>query len=233
MSTRPARMRSFLLLALCAALTALIAQEYEQGGGLWAAPGVSDEASEKSSGAKPRALPSAAFGLPPAQQFNEIVERTLFEASRRPAPEEADEMPAAAAAELRDLTLTGVVITPEAKVALFRDKTPNQVIRLEPGNAFGKWLLDEVRENGVTLRRGLASREFRLYEVEDGTRPSPRSNMQAARTANAGETPAAQAKQSTAMQTRAGDAPLKPPRFRPRSRRAGDANPAPELPEGG
>jgi len=83
MSTRPARMRSFLLLALCAALTALIAQEYEQGGGLWAAPGVSDEASEKSSGAKPRALPSAAFGLPPAQQFNNIVERTLFEAWMR------------------------------------------------------------------------------------------------------------------------------------------------------
>jgi hypothetical protein len=112
------------------------------------------------------AVQAAAFAFPPLAQYNEIVERTLFDATRRAAAEEADEAPAAAAADLREYVLTGVVVTPEAKIAFLRDKQA-AVLRVEPGGTLGKWLVAEIRENGVTLRRGTATRELQLYDADD------------------------------------------------------------------
>jgi len=210
MSPRSARLRGWSLLALCAVLSALIALELEQAAGLADAPGAPNEASAAQPSAQARALPGESIALAPVQQFDEIVERTLFDASRRAAPEESDEP--AAPAELRDLILTGVVITPEAKLALFRDKTPSQVIRLGPGDAFGKWLLEEVRDDGVTLRRGQARRELRLYEVEDPARLKNASQAQTPMAPRQSAAWAAPAADPSAAQAQPGDSPAKAPR---------------------
>lgn len=224
------------LIALSALLSAVISLELRQSA---AEPvSASPQAPEPASSAKPPASQGATLAFAPLQQYSEIVERTLFDASRRPAPEELDEMPAAAA-ELREFTLTGVVITPEAKIALLRDRTPNQVIRVEQGGALGKWLLEEVRDDGVTLRRGMARRELRLHEVEDPARLRSASEGPAAMAATSNEPTAAQSEQAGAPQAkRTAAAPAqaenpgpKVPRTRRRARRFSGATPAPGAAE--
>jgi general secretion pathway protein N len=153
--------RSFAVAALCAALSGVLWLELDRAGMPLAEP------AQPKSSAETTAAQSAPFGLPPLAQYSELVERTLFDSSRRAAPEEPDEVASASAAELRELVLTGVVVTPELKIAFLRDKAPNQVIRVEPGGAVGKWLLTEVRENGVTLRRGATTRELLLYDADE------------------------------------------------------------------
>lgn len=234
------------LAGLCAVLIALIWYEVEQGGlpHPSSAPG---EAANAKPDAQPIALQSATFALPPLQQYSEIVERTLFDASRRSPPEEPDEMPAAAAAELRDLTLTGVVITPETKVALFRDKTPTQVVRLEPGGAFGKWLLVDVRHDGVTMRRGTTTRDLLLYEGDDPLRSKTAAQAPAAQSPAAAQSPPAVqsprvVQSPTAAQSRAaglsqgGAQPPTPTtrverRAARRALRGGDGAPRPAAPD--
>jgi hypothetical protein len=161
-------MRTLGLLTLCALLSAAIWVELAPQRLLQRADKAPAPVGHPSSNAGGTA--NAIFTFPPLQQYTEVVERTLFDASRRALPEESEEAPAAAAAELRDLVLTGVVVTPQAKIAFFRDKTPNQIIRLEPGEAFGKWVVADVRAHGVTLRRGAASREFVFIEGDDAVR---------------------------------------------------------------
>ena len=94
-----------------------------------------------------------------------MVERPLFHASRRPVPQDADDTPALAAAEVRNLTLIGILISPETKLAIFQDKGP-QALRLEAGATVGKWSLAEVRADGVTLRRGGETHVISLHKME-------------------------------------------------------------------
>jgi hypothetical protein len=101
----------------------------------------------------------------PLDKFREVVERPLFHASRRPVPQDADDSPALAAAEVRNLTLIGILISPETKLAIFQDKGP-QALRLEAGATVGKWSLAEVRADGVTLRRGGETHVIPLHKVE-------------------------------------------------------------------
>ena len=108
----------------------------------------------------------------------EVVERPLFHASRRPVPQEADDTPALAAAELRNLTLIGILISPETQLAIFQDKG-TQALRLEAGATVGKWSLAEVRADGVTLRRGSETHVIALHKVESAHTSSSDGKSQA------------------------------------------------------
>ena len=112
------------------------------------------------------AVPAAAtLAFEPLDKFREVVERPLFHASRRPVPQDTDDAPAVAAAELRSLTLIGILMSPETKLAIFHDKS-SQALRLEAGATVGKWSLAEVRADGVTLRRGGETHVIPLYKME-------------------------------------------------------------------
>ena len=108
---------------------------------------------------------AATLAFEPIDKFQEVVERPLFHASRRPVPQEADDAPALAAAELRTLTLIGILISPETQLAIFQDKGM-QALRLEAGATVGKWSLAEVRADGVTLRRGSETHVIALHKVD-------------------------------------------------------------------
>lgn len=132
--------------------------------------GAADSSSPPETGTPPDGAVVAAtagvgLAFEPLDKFREVVERPLFHASRRPVPQDADDAPAAAAIELRNLTLIGVLISPETKLAIFHDKS-SQALRLEAGATVGKWSLAEVRADGVTLRRGGETHVIPLHKVE-------------------------------------------------------------------
>lgn len=182
MSARLARLGTFRLglAALCAFLVAVIALE------LAPEPGIAEAEAgvSKPAGPAPVALPREPAALAPLPQYAAIVERPLFDPSRRP-PAVVDSAAPAVAADLRSLTLTGLVITPEARYAIFQDKSPEQTLRLAPGMRVGDWTLDAIAPDGVTFRRGGARERLPLYPTKEGVPAA----AEAARVATAG-TPA-------------------------------------------
>lgn len=111
-----------------------------------------------------RQLPSVAtiekkqFNMPEFGHFAEITQRPLLSADRLPIPpdaEQVDEKPAAPPVPLQ-VQLTGVIITPELKMALLKDKTDNKSVSLKegmplPGNQ-SAWLLVEIQPRKVVFK---------------------------------------------------------------------------------
>ena len=119
-------------------------------------------------------LPSVAtiqqqtFIMPEFASFAEVSQRPLFSADRKPiAPdqENAEQQPDAPPVPLQ-VTLTGVIITPDLKLAMLKDNTTNKDISLRegmplPGNQAG-WLLVEVHPRKVVFKNN----EDKISEVE-------------------------------------------------------------------
>lgn len=145
------------LVALCALLAGIVAVESQQ-----AAP---DSAATARAPAVPAAAPASAapagagFAFADRDYYGAIVERPLFHPSRRPARGQAKTAPAAGHAEL---LLTGVLIMANRKLALLQQAGSPDIIRLQPGAELDDWVLTDVAEDRITLRRGAESRELRL-----------------------------------------------------------------------
>ena len=103
------------------------------------------------------------LSFPPLEAFAEVVERTLFEPSRRPSRQGG--VVAGRVADAGALALVGVVIGPEGPLALLRDGA-SPAERLAPGASLGDWVVEEVRSDGVRLRRGGETRELLLHVKE-------------------------------------------------------------------
>jgi general secretion pathway protein N len=111
-----------------------------------------------------------AFELPPLTEYSEIVERPLFSDSRRPAPDEpeviAEPEPEV---EEQELTLIGVMVTPNLQMALVEADEQGEVARLKIGETTNGWTLESVESNKVVLRKGESVRELPLVR----NKPSP------------------------------------------------------------
>jgi hypothetical protein len=154
------------LLLACVALAMLLALQLSgQPSSAVAADAAPAPDPARADGAASGTATPATPALIPLEKFQEIVDRPVFHASRKPVPQETDEAPGAVAVELRNLTLIGVLISPETKLAIFSDKGA-QSLRVEAGANVGKWSLAEVRGDGVTLRRGGETHEIPLYRVD-------------------------------------------------------------------
>lgn len=148
-----------VLAMVCVGLAVVLWKEIEQGNA--AAPAAKRVAASRGEETAAVAPPQ----MPPLEAYADILDRNLFDRSRRVPGVEAEEPPASAAEPL-PLVLTGVVITPQTRFALLTDNTPDNVVRLKPGESFGRWVLVEVRRDGVTLRRGTQFRELPLHEEQ-------------------------------------------------------------------
>ncbi|MGH1482976.1 MAG: hypothetical protein ACRBM6_30415 [Geminicoccales bacterium] len=93
--------------------------------------------------------------LPDVDWLDRIVERPLFSASRRPFSP-AEGKPAARSepeVETLDLTLTGILLAGEDKVALLAH--PKQgLLRLRQGQKVDGWRVDQINGDEVRLKRG-------------------------------------------------------------------------------
>ncbi len=119
-----------------------------------APPKVAGVSSTQDSAAAPPAE-SALEPLPPRKEFEEIVSRTLFSASRRPEEEEPKEAPVVTldTQALKVLTLSAIMITPKGRIALLRDRKTGETLRAAQGESLRGWDVSEVAEGAIRLQR--------------------------------------------------------------------------------
>lgn len=115
----------------------------------------------------PRALPP----LPPAantadlprpkplQEFSVVWQKPLFNPDRKPMAHAA-----AGGSNLGDLQLTGIIITPDMRMALLHDKNGNKEIRLRQGAALpdGSVTLVEVHQRSAVFDSSAGRTELKL-----------------------------------------------------------------------
>lgn len=99
--------------------------------------------------------PVEPFQVAPLNDYRDIIERPLFLADRRP-PEETPEQSTVSEtpAADEDLVLLGVVLTPDANMALLQVDQGGQVARLRVGEKVKGWELQSVQANQVHLNNG-------------------------------------------------------------------------------
>ena len=115
----------------------------------------------------PRSLPplpppgnSADLPQPkPLQQFSLVWQQPLFNPDRRPTAHAA-----AGGSNLGDLELTGIIITPDLRMALLHDKNGNKEIRLREGAALpdGSVTLVEVHQRSAIFDSASGRTELNL-----------------------------------------------------------------------
>lgn len=102
------------------------------------------------------------YTAPAIASFDEILERPLFTEGREPPPEpEPAAVPVAIATPLR-LQLEGVAISTGARVAVVRDLSNNELIRIAEGDKHQGWTVESVQPTGATFSRGKETRELSM-----------------------------------------------------------------------
>jgi general secretion pathway protein N len=95
----------------------------------------------------------------PLQQFSLVWQQPLFNPDRRPTAHAA-----AGDSNLGDLELTGIIITPDLRMALLHDKNGNKEIRLREGAALpdGSVTLIEVHQRSAVFDSSSGRTELKL-----------------------------------------------------------------------
>lgn len=114
------------------------------------------------------------FKMPTAEEYEEIVMRPLFNRSRRPdAPQEVSQAGASGSegksAPAAQISLNGVVLARNRRVALLRLDSDPKVMHVAEGQQAGGWLIETIRPDRIILRRGDATTEVVLnYKKTNG-----------------------------------------------------------------
>ena len=90
------------------------------------------------------------FALPPRDSLRAFVERPLFERTRRAAGEAY--APKENGVEIADVTLVGIVITSDDRIAILRAQSGARPVRVRTGDAVGDWRVVDITQNSVLLR---------------------------------------------------------------------------------
>jgi len=159
----------------------------------------------------PRAAPPGSAGAavdvdigtyvaPPIEDYDEVLVRPLFVEGRTP-PEPSAPAEARAAPKEEGLakfwTLEGLVLTPEARVALVRNKRDRKLMRITEGDAFEGWEVVEFATERILLKKGEKTEALELKPALGVTvRPAqpkrrPRTRSQPARKTEPTSTPRA------------------------------------------
>lgn len=109
---------------------------------------------------KPGGLDKIGSTLSALDAYNEIWDRPLFFATRRPSPasddtpkiEEPPTQPTQV--ELPKVTLKAVVISPKGKTVMLADQTNGATLRLVTGETVQGWAVADIDSETATLRNG-------------------------------------------------------------------------------
>ena len=102
----------------------------------------------------------------PLSDFDEIVRRPLFTASRSPFVVPIETTQALAGLRSPDIRLAGVAIDASKKQALLRTPQQPQGRWVEQGDSIDGWLLQSVRDEAVIVASGQQTHELRLYPAQ-------------------------------------------------------------------
>ena len=86
-------------------------------------------------------------------QFSEILNRPLFVQGRMPYEEEKIENISAPVMSPLRLSLEGVVLSPESRVAVVKDLSTNEIIRLGVGISHNGWRVQSIEPQTVEFER--------------------------------------------------------------------------------
>lgn len=166
MNALPQRKLTAFLIAACAVLTAVIALEHKHP---FAAPAHEREAPG------PRSVVPSSTDLPQytarsLTEFDQILARPLFFEDRR-MPVIPEKVPEAERLEPLRLTLEGVAIGGDTRVAVLVDEHERGQIRLAEGMSHNGWTLESVTSAGAEFRRG---EELTRLELDNGDDPRRR-----------------------------------------------------------
>lgn len=158
-SLRPSRLLTLVLAGICAVLVLVLgAQRWLAGdepdaGVIQVSPAGAGVASS---------LETRSFDLPSRGEYAEVTARPLFSEDRR--PEEnggaaGDEGEAVAAedeapTEPPPVSLTGVIITPEQRIAMMRNTESREYVTLKEGEPLEGWTLEEVSRRRIVFSNG-------------------------------------------------------------------------------
>ena len=101
-------------------------------------------------------IDTEAVVMPPDSEFAEVRQRPIFNEDRKPTPIVEEVKPVDAPTAPLNITLTGIVMTPDLKLAMVRDNTKNEAVSLRvgmplPGEQQG-WTLAEIRSRSVVFK---------------------------------------------------------------------------------
>lgn len=113
------------------------------------------------------ALTEAQVDLPPLDRFPDLAQRPLFAEDRRPEPKQAPEAEEPVVEQQPtaplNAALTGVIHTPRARIALLRDNSTGQSLRLREGMPMpgdqGGWVVKAVEPRRVVFEDAATSTE--------------------------------------------------------------------------
>jgi len=102
----------------------------------------------------------------PLSDFEEIVRRPVFTASRSPFVVSTERAQTLAGLRSPDVLLAGIAIDTNTKRALLRTAQQPQARWVAQGESIDGWLLQVVREDAVIIASGQQTHELRLYPVQ-------------------------------------------------------------------
>lgn len=173
MDARVARMTTWALAGGCALLAALAVVQWAGFGtafGWWPDNGAGN--GPLSVGAIDR----QPFALPAASTYAQVEARPLFNEDRKPTPQDATEAKADAGPPPTPLnvTLTGVIVTPQVSIAMIRDNARNQSLSLKVGMPLegeqAGWTLVSVSPRGAVFAN--AANEQSNVELQTASTPA-------------------------------------------------------------
>lgn len=191
MSTRGAKLLSLVLAAACGVLFLLaLALQVGLGRGYGWLPPEGDAAVVEAG-----AIDRTPFKLPAETEFAATQARPLFNEDRKPTPDEPSEesAPQPPSAPL-NISLTGVVLTPDVRVAMVQDKVKNTSIALKEGMPMpgdqGGWTLTKINPRSAIFRE-LSGEEIEVELTTAVASPKPNAPAHGQHPANAAAAAAA------------------------------------------
>jgi general secretion pathway protein N len=174
MSTRGAKLLSLILAGACAVLFlfALTLQFGLGRGYTWL------EQDGEVGVVSTSSIDRTPFKLAPESAFVATQARPLFNEDRKPSPDEPDEPVQQASAPL-NIALTGVVLTPNVRLAMIQDKVKNNSVALKEGMPMpgdqGGWTLTRINPRSAIFHEQTSGEEV---EVELTTAvANPKANV--------------------------------------------------------
>jgi general secretion pathway protein N len=153
MSSQAAKLFSAVLAGLCGILLLLaLAMQLGFGRGYSWLP-----VEIESSGTIRAKIDRTAFSLPPETEFAATSERPVFNEDRKPTPDSPDEpdVPPPPKVPL-NIALTGIILTPDLRMAMVHDKAKNHDVALREGMPMegdqGGWVLTKINARSAIFR---------------------------------------------------------------------------------
>ncbi len=152
---KPSRLLTLVLAGMCGVLVLVLAAQRWLGGD---APEAGAIQVSPADSAAPSSLETRRFELPPKSEYAQVTARPLFNEDRRPEQhddtqqQDAEALAAEQApSELPPVSLTGVIITPEQRIAMLRNTKNREYVTLKEGEPLEGWTLEEVSNRRIVF----------------------------------------------------------------------------------